>query len=136
MSKKLLLIAFMFSSFALAGITFAPYTKATGHIGKGKPVMLEVGTKDCAGCKAMHAILGPYIQKHPSYQIFYVDVNEKLGKRAILDTRPRKTVGDTLVIGGYPVQVFYDKSGREVYRHSGVLTETQLDSICKKLGFK
>jgi len=136
MSKKLLLIAFMFSSFALAGITFTPYTKATGYIGKGKPVMLEVGTKDCAGCKAMHAVLAPYIQKHPSYKIFYVDVNEKLGKKAILDTRPRKTVGDTLVIGGYPVQVFYDNTGREVYRHSGVLTEAQLDSICKKLGFR
>ncbi len=136
MSKKLLLIALFFSSFAFAEITFVPYTKAVSYLGKGKPVMLEVGTKDCAGCKAMHAILAPYVRKHPSYQIFYVDVNEKLGKRAILDTRPRKTVGDKLVIGGYPVQVFYDKSGREVYRHSGVLTEAQLNSICKKLGFK
>ena len=136
MSKKLLLIALFFSSFAFAEITFVPYAKAVSTLGKGKPVMLEVGTKDCAGCKAMHAVLAPYIRKHPSYQIFYVDVNEKLGKRAILDTRPRKTVGDKLVIGGYPVQVFYDKSGREVYRHSGVLTEAQLDSICKKLGFR
>ena len=136
MSKKLLLIVFLFSSFALAEISFVPYAKAITYLGKGKPIMLEVGTKDCAGCKAMHAILAPYIQKHPSYQIFYVDVNEKLGKRAILDTRPRKTVGDTLVVGGYPVQVFYDKNGREVYRHSGVLTEAQLDSICKKLGFR
>jgi len=136
MPKKLLLIVFAFSSFALAEISFVPYAEAIAHLGKGKPVMLEVGTKDCAGCKAMHAVLAPYIRKHPSYPIFYVDVNEKLGKKAVLDTRPRKTVGDTLVIGGYPVQVFYDKKGREVYRHSGVLREAQLDSICKKLGFR
>ena len=136
MSKKLLLIVFLFSSFAFAEITFVAYAKATSYLGKGKPVMLEVGTKDCAGCKAMHVVLAPYIQKHPSYQIFYVDVNEKLGQRAVLDTRPRKTVGDTLVIGGYPVQVFYDNSGQEVYRHSGVLTEAQLNSVCNKLGFK
>lgn len=136
MSKKLLLISILFSSFAFAEISFVPYAKATSYFGKGKPVMLEVGTKNCAGCQAMHAVLAPYVKKHPSYRIFYVDVNEKLGQRAVLDTRPRKTVGDKLLIGGYPVQVFYDKTGKEIYRHSGVLTEAQLDAICKKLGFR
>ncbi len=137
MTKKLLLLSILFSSLMLADIHFTPYPQAASSIGKGKPVMLEVGTQDCAGCQAMDVILAPYIKRHPTYQIFYINVNEKLGKkRSILDSRPRKTVGDKLVIGGYPVQVFYDKSGREVYRHSGVLTQAQLNSVCYKLGFK
>ena len=137
MWKKISLILVAFATVVLASeITFVPYPQAKSHIGNGKPVMLEVGTKSCAGCKAMHTVLEPFVKQHPEYQIYYVNVDEKLGKKDILSTRKRKTVGDILVIGGYPVQVFYDGSGREVYRHAGPMTTDQLQSVTRKLGFR
>ncbi len=137
MWKKIAFLLSVSLSVALASeITFVPYAQAKSHIGNGKPVMLEVGTKSCAGCKAMHAVLEPFVKAHPHYQIYYVNVDEKLGKKDILSTRERKTVGDALVIGGYPVQVFYDGSGKEVYRHAGPMTTAQLQSMTQKLGFR
>jgi len=136
MLKKITSLLAVLATIAWASeITFVPYAQAKSHIGNGKPVMLEVGTKSCAGCKAMHVVLEPFVKAHPHYQIYYVNVDEKLGKKDILSTRQRKTVGDTLVIGGYPVQVFYDGSGKEVYRHAGPMTAAQLQSVTHKLGF-
>ncbi len=128
------------SAISFADITFTPYAKAKSYIGNGKPVMLELGTRTCSGCKKMNAMLGPYMKKHPTYQIFDVLIDEqppaKKSAMDLLGSHSTKTLEEELKLNGYPYQIFYDKNGKEAYRHAGVLTEKQLDMICKKLGFR
>jgi thioredoxin-related protein len=139
MKKILLLSPLLLLSFLWGQVTFTPYATAKSHIGKGKPVMLELGTRDCSGCKRMNAMLEPFMRKHPHYQIFDVLINEqpkrKQSAAELLGGHSTKTLEEALKMNGYPYQIFYDKSGRESYRHAGVLTAGQLEMICKKLGF-
>ncbi len=135
MLKKLTLGLTLLASLALADatITFTPYKTAAQSIGKGKPVMLEVGAESCVNCKEMNAILAPIIAKHPNYKIF--DVLLKPPVVNILDPRPQVSIEDQLKVHAIPVQIFYDKSGKEIYRHTGILTADQLKTAFKKFGF-
>jgi len=140
MNKIRFLAPFVFLSFLSAEITFTPYATAKSHIGQGKPVMLELGTRDCVGCKRMNTVLEPFMKKHPAYRIFDVLINEKRStKKSAMDllggSHSKKTLEEELKMNGYPYQIFYDKRGRESYRHAGVLSTDQLEMICRKLGF-
>jgi thiol-disulfide isomerase/thioredoxin len=137
--KKIVVTLVVMSGLLAAEITFTPYSVAKSHIGKGKPVMLELGTRDCSGCKKMNAILDPFMKKHPDYLIFDILINEQPKRKQsafdLLNNRTTKTLEEELKMNGYPYQIFYDKNGKEAYRHAGVLTAKQLEMICKKLGF-
>ena len=139
MRKSTMFLSLLTVSLLWGEITFTPYATAKSYIGKGKPVMLELGTRDCSGCKKMNAILEPFMKKHPDYRIFDVLINEQPRKKQsaadILTTRSTKTLEQELKMNGYPYQIFYDKYGREAYRHAGVLTTQQLETVCHKLGF-
>jgi thioredoxin-related protein len=143
MYRKLIYTVFFFLFGAIgslhAQITFTPYATAKSHIGQGKPVMLELGTRDCSGCKRMNAMLEPFMKAHPDYLIFDVLINEQPRKKQsaadLLGGHSVKTLEEELKMNGYPYQIFYDKNGHEAYRHAGVLTAEQLKTICRKLGF-
>jgi thioredoxin-related protein len=136
---KLFVFVLLGLTVAHAQIVFTPYETAKSHIGHGKPVMLELGTRDCSGCKKMNAMLDPFMKKHPNYLIFDVLINEQPKRKQsaadLLGSHSTKTLEETLKMNGYPYQIFYDKSGRETYRHAGVLSTQQLEMICHKLGF-
>jgi thioredoxin-related protein len=138
--RKTLLIISLFAGTVLWGeITFTPYATAKSYIGKGKPVMLELGTRGCSGCQRMNTILEPFMRKHPNYRIFDVLIDEQPKRKHsaadILSSHTTKSLEEKLKLNGYPYQIFYDAKGRETYRHAGVLTTQQLEMICHKLGF-
>jgi len=135
MLKKFTFALTLISTFAFAqqSITFSTYKDALRVIGKGKPVMLEVGAESCVNCKRMNAILAPIMAQHPNYRIF--DILLKAPAVNILDSRPQTSVADTLKIHAIPAQIFYDASGKEVYRHTGILTADQLKTVFNKLKF-
>ena len=139
MKIKLIIFPFLLINLLWGGVSYTPYATAKKYIGKGKPVMLELGTRDCSGCKRMNAVLVPFMKKHPNYRIFNILINEqpkhKTSAADIFNTRSTKTLEQELKMNGYPYQIFYDKKGREVYRHAGILSNSQLESICRKLGF-
>jgi thioredoxin 1 len=114
-------------------IKFTSYKTAAKQIGKGKPVMLEVGAESCVNCKKMNAILAPIMAKHPHYRIY--DILLKPPAVNILDGRPTESLEDKLNIHAIPVQIFYDASGKEVYRHTGILEADQLMKIFRKMKF-
>jgi len=114
-------------------IKFTPYESAAQYIGKGKPVMLEIGAESCVNCKKMNDILAPIMAKYPHYQIF--DILLKPPAVNILDGRPTESLEDKLNIHAIPVQIFYDASGKEIYRHTGILEADQLMKIFKKMKF-
>ncbi len=128
-----MIFSLIFSVFAMAEFKFSTLKEAEKVIGNGKPVMLEVGAQSCVNCKKMNEILKPIMDKHPNYQIF--DIILKSPAINILDSRPRQSDQEKLGVNAIPVQIFYDGSGKEVYRHIGILTSDQLYSIFKKMGF-
>lgn len=86
-------------------------------------MLIDIGAKQCIPCKMMAPILEE-LQKDYSESIkvefrdFWVsrDAAQKYGIRAI------------------PIQIFYDASGREFYRHMGFMFKEQVIRVFKELG--
>jgi thioredoxin 1 len=86
---------------------------------KGKVTMLELGAKKCIPCKMMAPIIEKLDKTYAGKaSIVFIDVwknNDQAGR---------------FNIQGIPTQIFFNKDGKEVYRHTGFLDE---ESIIKQL---
>lgn len=101
----------------------SPYNKVIDNIGKGKPTFLEVGSDSCHSCKIMSQILYETTQKHPEYNIYFINVKKE------------RDAASTLKIMMIPTQIIYDKDGNEVYRHIGLLSEDELVQLFTRYQF-
>jgi len=91
----------------------------------GKPSMIEFGATGCIPCDRMQPILESLRKKFPeSLNVVFVNVREKqiLGARFGIET--------------IPIQAFYDKNGKEVFRHVGFYEEEEILKQLVKLGIK
>ena len=93
-------------------------------IGKGKPSFVEVGSDSCHSCKVMSRLLYKTTQKYPEYNIYFINVKKE--RDAALD----------LKIMMIPTQIIYDKNGKEVYRHIGLLSDEELAKLFITYQFK
>ena len=90
---------------------------------KGMVTMVDLGSDSCTPCKMM----APIIEKLE---------NAYRGKAAIVfidvwkDKAPAKRFG----IRAIPTQIFFDKKGKEVYRHTGFMGEAEIIGQLKKMG--
>lgn len=100
------------------------YKAASEQIGKSAPVMLEVGAEYCIECKKMGALLHEIKTAKPELKIFFVDVSKE------------RDAAGALKVSMIPTQIFYDKNGKEVYRHIGGLDKNSLNTKLKELGFE
>ena len=86
---------------------------------KGTVTMIDLGAKKCIPCKMMAPIMEKLEKVYKGKaDIVFIDVwenNEQAGRFGIR---------------GIPTQIFFDKTGKEVYRHTGFMDE---DSIIKQL---
>lgn len=96
------------------------YKYVQTSIGKGKPYFLEVGSDSCHSCQIMGGMLYKVSQKHPEYNIHFINVKKERG--AAYDLKVRMI----------PTQIIYDKNGKEIYRHIGVLSGDELNSLFKQ----
>ena len=90
---------------------------------KGMVTMVDLGADSCVPCKMM----APIIEKlEKSYRgkaaIVFIDVWK--------DKEPAKRFG----IRAIPTQIFFDKDGREIYRHTGFMGEADIVAQLKKMG--
>jgi len=90
---------------------------------KGMVTMVDLGADSCIPCKMM----APIIEKlEKNYRgkaaIVFIDVWK--------DKEPAKRFG----IRAIPTQIFFDKEGKEVYRHTGFMGEADIVSQLKKMG--
>jgi thioredoxin 1 len=89
----------------------------------GKPTMVEFGATGCVPCDMMTPILADLRKKFPEkLNVLFVHV----GQEQILGAR--------FGIQGIPVQVFFDKTGREVFRHTGFFPQEELEKKMTQLG--
>ena len=90
---------------------------------KGMVTMVDLGADKCIPCKMM----APVMKK--------VEAAYK-GKAAVafIDVWKHNEQVKRFRIRAIPTQIFYDKSGKEVYRHVGFMNESTIVKIFKKLG--
>ena len=90
---------------------------------KGMVTMVDLGAKKCIPCKMMAPILEKLEKVYAARAaVVFFDVWE--------DPAPAKHFG----IRAIPTQIFFDKDGKEVYRHEGFLSEKEIVSRFKDMG--
>ncbi len=90
---------------------------------KGMVTMVDIGAKKCIPCKMMAPIMEELEKEYKGKaSILFIDVWEypneapKYGIRTI------------------PTQIFYDKDGKEVFRHVGFMDKKSIVTMLEKLG--
>lgn len=91
-------------------------------IGKGKPVLLELGSDSCVPCKQMLPIL---IELHDQQQAFIV---------SFVDVWKATEKSTQYHILSIPTQIFFDKDGVELFRHVGIYPKEDILAKWKELG--
>lgn len=91
----------------------------------GKPSLIEFGASGCVPCDMMQPILDKLRKTHAErLNVVFVHVGQE------------KVLAARFGIRSIPVQVFYDPSGNEVFRHEGFFAEAEVNKILAKIGVK
>jgi thioredoxin 1 len=92
---------------------------------KGMVTMVDLGAKKCIPCKMMAPILEKLEKVYAGRAaVVFLDVWE--------DPKPAHRFS----ISGIPTQIFFDKEGKEVFRHLGFLNEEEIVRRLKDMGVK
>ncbi len=87
---------------------------------KDKVTMVDLGAHKCIPCKMMAPILEKLKKEYKGMAaIIFIDVWENRSQAGRFGVR------------AIPTQIFFNKTGKEVYRHVGFMAE---DAIVKQLG--
>ena len=102
----------------------APHSQPPGPVPvKGMPTMVDLGANECIPCKMMVPIMEKVEKKYQGKAaIVFIDVWK--------NKEPAKRFG----IRAIPTQIFFDKEGKEVFRHEGFMGEAEIDQVFKKMG--
>ncbi len=100
----------------------SPEKKADGPV-KGMVTMIDLGAKKCIPCKMMAPILAELEKEYAGKAaIVFIDVWE--------NPEPARTFG----IRGIPTQIFFDKEGKEVFRHAGFMDKKSIVEKLRQMG--
>ena len=117
---------------AIGAVMFARHAKYQSEIkafggpeliGSGIPVLLELGSYSCMPCKAMVPILSELRTEYAgSLGISFIDVWKD------------PSAGKKYDVNSIPTQVFFDSSGKELFRHVGFFGKEDILAKWKDLG--
>ena len=91
-------------------------------VGKGKPVLLELGAHWCTPCKQMFPILNELDVEQQAFTVAFVNVEA--------DEAATRKYG----IESIPVQIFFGADGTELFRHIGFYPKEDILAKWKELG--
>ena len=98
---------------------------ASGLYAANLPRLLELGSVNCIPCKMMQPILEELRKEYPGkLKVDFVDVWKK------------PEVAKKYKIMVIPTQIFFDKSGKEIFRHHGYYPKEEILKRFKELGVK
>lgn len=108
------------------------FSSAAGQLSAGPEVpvkdmvtMVDIGAKKCIPCKMMAPIMESLEKEYSGRAaIIFIDVWE------------HREQGQKFGIRSIPTQIFYDKSGKEVFRHEGFLSKDLIVAKLEELGVK
>jgi len=102
------------SSFATSDIPEVP--------AKGMVTMVDLGAKSCIPCKMMMPVMDAVEKEYAGKAaIIFIDVWENPDQSKKYSLR------------AIPTQIFYDKDGKEIYRHEGYFDQKSISEILDKL---
>lgn len=89
---------------------------------KGMVTLVDLGASTCVPCKMMAPIL---VELEKEYR----------GRAAVVfvDVRQNNEAARTFGIRAIPTQIFFDKTGREVFRHEGFMDKKAIAERLNKL---
>ncbi len=88
------------------------------------PRLLDLGSTSCVPCRMMIPILEELKKEYAGkMQVEFIDVWK--------DTAAGQRYG----VEAIPTQIFFDASGKELYRHQGFIPKQDILAKCKQLGF-
>ena len=97
-----------------------PVDKARGS---GKPSLIDFGSTGCRPCDMMAPILEKLeTQYEGKLNVLFIHVREE----QILAAR--------YGIQSIPVQIFFDRDGKEIYRHTGFYPQDEIEKRLKEMG--
>jgi len=103
-------------------LAVTPYAQIAPKIGGGRPVLLELGSTSCGGCRDMAQKLYAIKTRHPNSHIYFIDSRRERQVAAQYDVRM------------LPTQVILDGSGQVVYRHVGPVDAKALAETLAQYG--
>lgn len=92
---------------------------------KGKITLIDLGAATCIPCKMMVPVLDK--------------VKKRFAGKAdviVIDVRYNRDQAQRFQLRAIPTQLFFDKDGKEVYRHLGFLDENAIVEQFAKMGVK
>ncbi len=90
---------------------------------KALPKLLDLGSKGCIPCKKMEPILEELRTEYEGiFDVSFIDVNK--------DSSAAAKYNITLI----PTQIFFDAEGKELFRHVGFYSKTEIVSKWDELG--
>jgi len=118
--KYLALAVLVGGTLFLSGIAQSEPEKLPAVPVKGMVTMVDLGAGSCIPCKMMEPILKKVEERYK-------------GKAAVvfIDLRYHRDQAARFQVRAIPTQVFFDREGKEVYRHVGFMSE---DAIVEQLG--
>ncbi len=114
----------------LAGFYFLPTVcRASSSVpqvpAKGMVTMVDLGATKCMVCKMMSSIVDSLQKEYKGKaDIVFIDVWEHPGE------------GQKFGIKLIPTQIFFDRNGKEVYRHQGLMPKAEIVSKLEEMGVK
>jgi thioredoxin 1 len=91
----------------------------------GKPSVVDFGATGCRPCDMMAPILATLKEKYAGkVNVLFVHVKEQ----EILASR--------YGVQSIPIQVFFDKDGKEIFRHSGFYPQAEIEKKLVEMGVK
>lgn len=121
--KRIIVMFILIMSICLISGAWADSPEPAKLPVKGMVTMIDLGAKKCIPCKMMAPILEKLEKEYEGRAaIVFLDVwkdpahGRKYGVRAI------------------PTQIFFDKDGKEYYRHTGFLDEKNIVAMLNKMG--
>ena len=121
-------IKLFFSIVAIALVLPAPHVSADDFSNipvKDMVTMVDLGAKKCVPCKMMAPIM---VKLEKAYE----------GKAAVvfIDVWENRNQAKRFNIRSIPTQIFFDASGKEVFRHVGFFDEQSIVEQMSKMGVK
>lgn len=91
----------------------------------GKPLLVDFGSTKCEPCTRLAPILDGIKKEYADkLDILLVDVDEDM------------LLGARYGAASIPMQVFYDKSGKEIFRHTGFYSKANIVAELAEIGVK
>ncbi len=125
-AKDIVIVALVIVGVAGVAVYRETQRAASGEAGgAGTPRLVDLGAGQCRDCKEMIPILATLKKEYAGrVSVEPIDVLKEVGSLQRYDAR---------VI---PTQIFFDRSGKELWRHEGFMSREDILAKFKELGFK